>query len=156
MCGRWLEKNKDWLLPVAAIGGAAVGGPPLLAALGLGGTTAAAAGGAGGGLLGAGSEMALLGSLEGAGAGAFIPPATAGGGLLGGGLKNFGRAAYLAQMAGGGEQPPQPSPMQPPGQTIPAGMSAPSIADTNPVDVIDPEKRRRLAMMQQMYGGYRG
>jgi hypothetical protein len=110
----------------------------------------------------AGAEGAVAGD-------AFLPGLIAdapgsgirGGGLLGSlgkGAGRFGRAAHLAQIAGGGQQEPQPqfAPMPQGQQTVPAGASAPSIAETYPIDVIDPEKRRRMLALARMYGGRNG
>lgn len=68
-------------------------------------------------------------------------------GLSGRGLMRLGMLG--TQLAGGGQQ--QPAPMAPRpmggGQVVPAGNTAPSFADTYPINVVDPETLRRRRRM---------
>lgn len=157
--GDWLEDHKKEALGVAALAGlgAATGGFGLLggAAAGAGGAAAGAGalegmalGAAGTGELGllGGAGLAQGAALEGMSTGALEAPTLAM--RLGKGAKLAGRGMATAQRAGLLGQPQQPLPQaRAPGQAAPIASSVPSFAETYPVNVIDPEKRRR-----RMYG----
>lgn len=140
MSGGWVKDHKKELLAAAAVAGvgAATGGFGLLAA-------PAAEGAVAGGLLESG--FAGIGGASEA----------AGGGLLGGmsglgtGLERAGKIAQLSQLGGlGQQQPNMPPPQMPQGVQPVVNSQIPSMAQSYPVDVIDPEKRRRMMMR----GGY--
>lgn len=157
MSGGFVKKHKDELLTAAALAGvgAATGGFGLLAApeAATGGLLGSGFAGIGGAGEAAGADLLAEGALP-MMSGDFAPIAANPLSLtsrLGTGLANFGKAAAVAQLAGLGQQPQQaPPPMMPQGVAPAMPSPVPSMAQTYPVDVIDPEKRRR--MMRGMYG----